>query len=131
MWSPTGVVTINGHDYTVNPRIVHALQQKRASYNAGVVGPDGYPDLVMGQSVIHPANTGLWLQHVLNKGWAAQSDPRYTEDEKLEILAFSYGYLTHAAGRHVGAHADQRFRGGRLPLGGRSHRRSRRPRPSR
>ena len=93
-----GRVHINGHDYTVNPRIVHALQQKRASYNAGVVGPDGYPDLVMGQSVIHPENTGLWLQHVLNKGWAAQSDPRYSEDQKLEILAFSYGYLTHAAG---------------------------------
>jgi len=93
-----GRVTINGHEYAVHPRLVQALQQKPASYNAGVVGPDGYPDLVMGQSVIHPENTGLWLQHVLNKAWEAQTDSRYTEDQKLEILAFGYGYLTHAAG---------------------------------
>ena len=32
------------------------------------------------------------------KAWAAQTDARYDEDQKLEILAFSYGYLTHAAG---------------------------------
>jgi hypothetical protein len=93
-----GMVTINGDEYPINPRLLTALQTKRAHYNAGVVGPDGYPDLVMGQSVIHPENTGKWLQNVLTKAWAAQTDSRYTEDEKLEILAFSYGFLTHAAG---------------------------------
>ncbi len=93
-----GHVTINGREYAVNPRLVMALQQKPAWYNAGVVGPDAYPDLIMGQSVIHPENTGLWLRHVLNKAWDAQVDPRYTEDEKLQILAFGYGFLTHAAG---------------------------------
>jgi hypothetical protein len=93
-----GDVTINGVEYPINPRLLTALQTKQAFYNAGVVGPDGYPDLVMGQSVIHPENTGAWLQHVLDKAWAAQTDGRYSEDQKLEILAFSYGFLTHAAG---------------------------------
>jgi hypothetical protein len=93
-----GAVEINGVAYPVNPRLVLALQTKKPFYDAGVVGPDGYPDLVMGQSVIHPENTGKWLRHVLDKAWAAQTDPRYSESEKLEILAFSYGFLTHAAG---------------------------------
>ena len=74
------------------------MQTKKPFYDAGVIGPDGYPDLIMGQAVIHPENTGKWLRHVVDKAWAAQSDARYSEDQKLEILAFSYGFLTHAAG---------------------------------
>src|SRR5687768_9641479 len=88
-----GSVTINGQSYPINARLQQALAAKPAFYNAGVVGPDGYPDLVMGQSVIHPENTGKWLRHVLDMAWAAQSDGRYTEDQKLEILSFSYGFL--------------------------------------
>jgi len=32
--------------------------------------------------------------------WAAQDSPWYTEDEKGQILAWSYGLLTHSAGDH-------------------------------
>ena len=63
-----------------------------------MIGPDGFPDLTYGQSVIHPEQTGKWLKHVLTKAWAAQSDPSYSAAEKSQILAFGYGYLTHAAG---------------------------------
>ncbi len=93
-----GRVTIGDDEYPLNPRLVLALQQKPATYNAGVVGPDGFPDSVFGQAVLHPKDSGAWLQHTLNSAWAAQTDPGYTEDQKLEILAFSYGFLTHAAG---------------------------------
>ena len=30
--------------------------------------------------------------------WAAQTSPEYTEAERLQILAFAYGYATHATG---------------------------------
>jgi hypothetical protein len=93
-----GDLTIEGIEYPVNDRLVQALQAHPDAYNAGVVGPDAFPDLVMGQSVIHPEDTGRWLDHVINKAWDAQTDSRYSEDEKLTILAFSYGFLTHAAG---------------------------------
>jgi hypothetical protein len=93
-----GRVTIEGRGYALPPRLVQALAQKRAWYNAGVVGPDGFPDLVMGQSVIHPENTGQWLNHVLDSAWAAQGSSAYSDGEQLEILAFAYGFLTHAAG---------------------------------
>lgn len=93
-----GKVTINGSEYTVDPRIVTALQNNRAFYNAGVVGPDGFPDLTFGQAIIHPENSGAWLQHIYTSAWEAQSDPSYSSAEKQQILAFAYGYLTHAAG---------------------------------
>lgn len=93
-----GHVTIDGREYAVRPAVVAALQNNRPYYNAGVVGPDGFPDLVYGQSVIHPEETGKWLRHILKKAWLAQDDPSYSAAQKGQILAFAYGYLTHAAG---------------------------------
>ena len=59
----------------------------------------------MGQSVIHPEDTGRWLTYLLDRAWAAQAPGAgpagaapYSEAEKLQILAFTYGFLTHAAG---------------------------------
>jgi hypothetical protein len=110
-----GLVTILGRQYALPPRLVLALSQKRAWYDAGVVGPDAFPDLVMGQSVIHPENTGLWLNHVLDSAWAAQGSPTYTDDEELEILAFAYGFLTHASGDMWAHTLVNDFSGGVFP----------------
>ena len=113
-------VTIENRAYNLAPKLCEALQHKRAHYNAGVVGPDGYPDLIMGQGIIHPGaddpatpevegdnpataadegTTGAWLKWVLQKAWQAQAaGSPYDDQEQLEILAFAYGFLTHAAG---------------------------------
>jgi hypothetical protein len=100
-----GMVTIGGQQYEVPDRVVLALQTFPSYYNAGVIGPDGFPDLAMGQSVVHPEHTGQWLAFLLDAAWDAQQPGAapsggapYSEDEKLQILAFTYGFLTHAAG---------------------------------
>ena len=100
-----GMVTIGSVEYPVPPRVVTALRDYPSYYNAGVIGPDGFPDLTMGQSVIHPEDTGRWLTFLLDRAWAAQAPGAgpagaapYSEAEKLQILAFTYGFLTHAAG---------------------------------
>src|SRR5687768_11206912 len=100
-----GMVTIGGQQYEVPDRVVLALQTFPSYYNAGVIGPDGFPDLTMGQSVVHPENTGRWLTFLMDAAWDAQAagagpagGAPYSEPEKLQILAFTYGYLTHAAG---------------------------------
>jgi hypothetical protein len=93
-----GHVIINDRRYKIREEIAQALVRWPEYFNAGVVGPDGLPDLTYGQSVIHPERTGQWLQHIYNQGWEAQSNPAYSEDEKSQILAFTYGYLAHAAG---------------------------------
>jgi len=108
-----GHVTIAGRSYLVPPKVTAALRAWPEYYNAGVIGPDGFPDLIMGQSIIHPENTGMWLRHLLREAWWAQDDvyepglpdpndaphsPDYTDAEEGQILAFTYGFLTHAAG---------------------------------
>lgn len=93
-----GFVTIAGRQYPVDPAVVAALRDWPSYYNAGVIGPDGFPDLTMGQSIIHPEDTGLWLRYILDRAWAAQSDPSYSPAQRSQILAFGYGFLTHAAG---------------------------------
>lgn len=93
-----GHVIINGRRYKVREEIAQALTRWPEYFNSGVVGPDGFPDLTYGQSIIHPEETGLWLRHVYVKAWKAQADPMYTADQRGQILAFTYGYLAHAAG---------------------------------
>lgn len=93
-----GIVVVEGRTYAVAPSVVTALQNWPEFYNAGVIGPDGFPDLTYGQSVIHPEDTGAWLRHVLRSAQQAQSDPGLLASDKEKILAFSYGFLTHAAG---------------------------------
>ena len=92
---PTGAFS---NDYVVHPRILDALRKYPSFYYAGAVGPDGFPDITMGQRTVHPNDTGTWIARVFDMAWAAQSSARYTEVEKLQILAFSYGYATHAIG---------------------------------
>lgn len=93
-----GHVTVNGQEYAVDPVLLAALQQWPSYYNAGVIGPDGFPDLTMGQSVIHPENTGAWLRYLLQRAQEAQTDPQYTAAERGQILAWTFGFMTHAAG---------------------------------
>ncbi len=102
-----GLITISGTDasgnqftntYTVHPRILEALEKYPSFYYAGAVGPDGFPDVTMGQRNIHPNDTGTWIARVFDMAWVAQTSPSYTEVERLQILAFAYGFATHAAG---------------------------------
>ena len=61
---------------------------------------DGFPDVLMGQFAIHPIDHATWLTRVLDMAWKAQSDASFSAVEKSQILAWSYGFLTHSAGDH-------------------------------
>ena len=93
------VPTIAGRAYPVDERVVDALGTWPEFYNAGVIGPDGFPDLTYGQSVIHSEDTGLWLRHIFESAWEIQGDDAsYSPAQQSQILAFAYGYLMHASG---------------------------------
>src|SRR5262249_6591435 len=68
-----GKIDIAGHAYDVHPKILEALAKYPSYYYAGAVGPDGFPDLVFGQSKIHPIDTGVWVQRLLDMAWASQN----------------------------------------------------------
>jgi hypothetical protein len=114
-----GKVTINGREYAVDGRVNRAINTWPAYYNAGVVGPDGFPDIAYGQAAIHPgdpASTGAWLGYILQQAWTAQADASgYTGDEKGQILAFAYGFLTHAAGDTLAHTLMNDYAGGVFP----------------
>jgi hypothetical protein len=95
-----GKVTIAGAEYTVHPKIVAALTNHIAYYNAGVVGPDGFPDSIMGQFVQHAESNATWVTRVLDMAWQAQGSASYTAVEQSQILAFAYGYMSHSTGDH-------------------------------
>src|SRR5262245_12395313 len=94
-----GTVTIADREYPVREEVAAALLDpaNQPFFQHGVVGDD-VPDLFMAQSVIHPHDTGRWLRRVYEKAWEAQSDPQYSDQEKSQILAWSYGFMMHAAG---------------------------------
>jgi hypothetical protein len=78
--------------YTVDAELANAVRNWPDYYRAGVVGPDAYPDIPTGQMIIHP-DSKLWLEHV----WKSAHDlPAGQLREKA--LAFTAGFLTHAAG---------------------------------
>ena len=67
----------------MNPRIVEAIREYPAFYYGGAVGPDGLPEIVMGQAIVHPESTGIWISHVLDLAWEAQGpESPYSPEEQ-------------------------------------------------
>jgi hypothetical protein len=98
-------ITIDGKKYQLDPRVADAISRYPDFYRGGVVGPDSFPDTIVGQTRIHPDNsketpksvTYQWLRHIYDSAWADYQRLRGNEEAK-KILAFAYGFLTHAAG---------------------------------
>ncbi|RWO88583.1 zinc dependent phospholipase C family protein [Mesorhizobium sp.] len=90
-----GRITVGAGDkkFTVDlpRRYTAAIRAHPRLYLLGSLGPDAFPDVLGGQIVIHPSfpggwGTSDWLRRLLSK-------PNLTSEE----LAFSLGYLSHAA----------------------------------
>lgn len=112
-------VTIGGRQYQVGFAVRNSIRNHPTYFRAGVLGPDAFPDIIYGQSIIHPDNrcengaeelgdgdcssstsatvSDQWLQHVFYSGWSYYQ-ARGGDTEGQRALAFAYGYLTHAAG---------------------------------
>ncbi len=89
----TGQVISKVGDYAVDPAMYKAITQYRGVFNAGVLGPDAYPDIITGQCMIHPENSydqgsNSWLEHMWQN--SKNADPK--------VRAFVAGFMFHAAG---------------------------------
>ena len=89
-----GVLTIPiggvNHDVAIDPAIVSAIINHPAEYRMGNIGPDAFPDILTGQSVVHPGVPGAWKTDDWMRFLLTQAQ---TPDQK----AFVYGYLGHAS----------------------------------
>lgn len=86
--------------FDVDPLVRQAVLSHPEQFRAGVLGPDAFPDLLTGQSVIHahddhahdPGTDG-WLRRLWH---AAYVEAQTTGHD--EPLAFMAGFLVHGAG---------------------------------
>jgi len=77
--------------FPVSSNVFQALQNHPDYFRAGVLGPDAYPDMLFGQSTIHPeenysGGADAWLRHLYYRAVTPQE------------RAFVLGFLAHAAG---------------------------------
>lgn len=90
---PDGKVSIPPYgEFEVSKDVYDALINNQDIYRMGNAAPDGLPDLMAGQMLVHPGIEGDWvtddwLKWVMKKGLA----------ETPQTKAFSYGYISHAA----------------------------------
>jgi len=107
-----GQVSIVNHEYAVNAELVSALTSHHDYFQAGVIAGDGFPELLMGQSVLHPANMGQWAQHILNQAWS------WSGADRPQVLAWAYGFMSHLAGDTWAHTLVNEFSGGAFPDAG-------------
>ena len=112
-----GKLTIDGTDYSIPDEYRIALKMHPDSFRAGVLGPDFYPDMLTGQSYIHPYDpdagigVGDWLK-LLVEGVNNMMQDR---DARYEALAFTLGMAVHYAGDMFGHDFINAFAGGAYP----------------
>ena len=112
-----GKLTVDGVEYTMPDEYKTALEKYPDSFRAGVLGPDFYPDMLTGQSYIHPydpdSGTGVgdWLKLLVEgvNNMTPGSDDRYN------ALAFTLGMAVHYAGDMFGHDFINAFAGGAYP----------------
>src|SRR5262249_15031059 len=93
---PDGKVTIGGHEFPVPAARVNALRAHPEMYRMGHIGPDAHPDIVVGQSFIHPGvpdRDGWGADR-----WAEWIQRRADESGDAEAIAYSAGFWGHFAG---------------------------------
>ncbi len=103
-----GMVSLpSGQRAAVPAAIIAAIRAHPERYRMGSLGPDVFPDPIVGQTTTHPGvengwHTDDWLKHLLGAA------------DDFEELAFVYGFAGHAAGdmfahTYVNAYAGDIF----------------------
>lgn len=90
-----GTVTIKEvGTFQVPEDIKKAILSAPCAFRAGSVGPDFYPDMLIGQTIIHPSDSGKWLEIMEEELRKVSRDSA----EWNEAYAFYLGYMFHYAG---------------------------------
>jgi hypothetical protein len=103
-------VSIRGADFAVPQEACRAIRGHRGEFLAGALGPDVFPDVLVGQAIVHPGVPGGWqandwLNHLLSR---ARSEAE---------LAFAWGYAMHYAGDSFAHSYVNNYAGGVFDIG--------------
>ncbi|WP_303864492.1 DUF4474 domain-containing protein [Alkalibaculum bacchi] len=97
----TGKLTLPGiGSYKPPADVVDAINSHPSAFRAGAVGPDFYPDMFVGQTVIHGENSGIWITKLFEEyGKLPLNYP-----DRKKCYAFILGFMIHYAGDMYGHH---------------------------
>ena len=86
-------ILLRGQAVTIDvpPDVVAAILNNKSEYLLGNIGPDSAPDILVGQTIIHPGmangwKTNDWLQYLID-----------SSRNNAPGKAYTYGYLGHAS----------------------------------
>jgi len=105
------------YTYSIPNEFYRAIKEYPEAFRAGSLGPDFYPDMVIGQTYIHPYDaeikigSGDWLRLLVE---SANRLPQYSE-ERLEAVSFILGFMLHYCGDMFGHDFVNTFSGGTFP----------------
>lgn len=97
--------------YSIPEEIRQAILNNPEYFRAGSVGPDFYPDMIVGQTIIHPKNSGDWLNYLFKQ--LLLTSP--FDSKRGQILAFFEGFMLHYAGDLYGHEYVNSWAGGWFP----------------
>ncbi len=90
------VLTDKPRKYKAVPELYQAVKNHPAIFYNGVVGPDSYPDIATGQSIVHPPKAdGMGTDHWWKALWNKTHNGPHA---KPQNLAFMMGMYAHSAG---------------------------------
>lgn len=105
-----GMLTLPGiGNFTPAVDVKTAILNFPSAFRAGAVGPDFYPDMLFGQAIIHPEQSGKWLDLMFKR--LAYSIPADYEKN----LSFALGFMFHYAGDMFGHTYVNSYAGGWFP----------------
>lgn len=128
-----GFVGPDWPSFPTDPELLNAVRKWPGYFLAGTIGPDGFPDIIFGQAVIHPdlrcdynnpscpycncelgpesrTWTGDWLKHLWDRAHELSGA------EREQALAFVLGFFSHAAGDMWGHTFVNQYAGGSWPV---------------
>ena len=97
--------------YKIPTDVEKAIRTCPSFFRAGAIGPDFFPDMILGQMDIHPSYSGKWLTHMHEM---LKKMMPYT-NEYYQSLAFYLGYSMHYACDMYGHDNINLYAGGWFP----------------
>ncbi|MEA3014149.1 MAG: hypothetical protein QOD42_2694 [Sphingomonadales bacterium] len=103
-------VTIRDRDFAVPAEACRAIRGHRGEFLAGALGPDIFPDVLVGQAIVHPGVAGGWQAN----DWLGHLLRNARRDDEL---AFAWGYAVHYAGDAFAHSYVNNYAGGLFDIG--------------
>lgn len=105
-----GRVKIGDYNYAVPEKICEVLKKYPEYVRAGAIGPDFFPDLIMGQVDIHTKNSGKFLELMYEELTTMRQGAAYDQ-----AFAFYIGFTMHYACDMFSHYYINEYSGGYFP----------------